>query len=105
MLYIGNYIRLFKPTIKLIVYAAPQALDKDGVNPPTLSIHADAIILQGASEILAGELAYLIRAENLRNAIPVDRFFQGLYTEADVERSGHTPRQHLTRMPAHNRIG
>ena len=42
----------------LLLHAAPQALDKDVVDPAALAVHADAdvMLLERAGELLAGEL-------------------------------------------------
>ena len=54
--------------IDLLVFeAAPQPFDKDVVHAPAFAIHADhdAMPLQGAGKVVAGELAALIGIEDL----------------------------------------
>jgi hypothetical protein len=58
--------------IDLLVFdAAPQPRDEDVVPPGALAVHADGdpIFDQHASECRAGELAALIRVEDLRLAV------------------------------------
>src|SRR5499427_2620387 len=52
----------------LVFEAAPQSLDKDVVHAPAFAVHADhdAMPLQRAGKLVAGELAALIGIEALR---------------------------------------
>src|SRR5215471_19108174 len=54
----------------LVFEAAPQSLDKDVVHAPAFAVHADhdAMPLQRAGKLVAGELAALIGIEDLRPA-------------------------------------
>src|SRR5204862_3410620 len=51
----------------LVFEAAPQPLDKDVVHVAALAIHADRdlVPLQGAGEVVAGDLAALVGIEDL----------------------------------------
>src|SRR6516164_2133543 len=51
----------------LVFEASPQPLDEDLVHAPALTVHADcdAVILQRAGEIVAGELTALVGIEDL----------------------------------------
>ena len=65
--------------VDLLVFdALPDSFDKDVVAPGTLAIHADpdAIGDQQTGEGGAGELAALIRIEDLRLAVPLQRLGQ-----------------------------
>ena len=55
----------------LVFEAAPQPLDEDVVHAPALAVHADGdpVPLEGAGEVVAGELAALVGIEDLRPAM------------------------------------
>jgi hypothetical protein len=65
---------------RLIFEAAPQPLDKDVVHASAFAVHADhdAMPLQGAGKVVAGELAALIGIEDLRPAIARERVLEGV---------------------------
>ena len=67
--------------------AAPQALHKHIIDPPSLAIHADADIvpLEHTGELFTGKLAALVGAEYFRRTIGLDSFLQSIDTEAGVE--------------------
>src|SRR5450631_4165623 len=72
------------PQIHLLVFdAAPQPLDEDVVTPGAFAVHADGDLVfdQHASECSAGELAALIRIEDLRLAVTSQSILQGLDAE------------------------
>ena len=52
----------------LVLHRAPEPFDKDVVHPPSFAIHADldAVGLQDASELLAGELGGFNRSSQHR---------------------------------------
>jgi hypothetical protein len=74
----------------LVSEAAPQSLDKDVVHAPALAVLAghDAMPLQGAGKVVAGELASLVGIEDLRPAIARERFLECLDAEIGTERVG-----------------
>src|SRR5213076_3296220 len=72
------------PQIHLLVFdAAPQPLDEDVVAPSALAVHADGdgVLDQHASEGRAGELAALIRVEDVRLAVMCQSILQRLDAE------------------------
>src|SRR3954454_13745451 len=88
-----------------VFQASPQPLDEDVVHAPALAVHADpdAVGLQHAGEVGAGELTALIGIEDLRPAEPSQRLFQGIDTEVGVQRVRKPPGQHRPRVPVHDR--
>ena len=60
------------------------------------------MILQRAGEIGAGELTALVGIEDLRPAIPGERFLERLDTKIGTKRVGQPPRQHRTARPVHD---
>ena len=72
----------------LILYRAPQALDKDIISPGSLAIHADPDIVIGqvVGKRQTGELATLISIHDLRWSVLLHRFLQGVQTEASIHR-------------------
>ena len=73
----------------LVFEAAPQPLDEDVVHAPALAVHADgdAVILQRAGEILAGELAALVGIEDLGPAVSGERLLERLDTKIGAKPS------------------
>jgi hypothetical protein len=63
-------------------------LDKDVVHAPAFAVHADhdPVPLQGAGEVIAGELAALVGIEDLRPAIARERFLERLDAKIGAER-------------------
>src|SRR6202045_956185 len=85
--------------IHLLVFdAAPQPLDEDVVPPGTLAVHADGdpVFDQHASECRAGELAALIRVEDIRLAMASESILERLDAECRLHRDRYAPRQHAT---------
>ena len=76
----------------LVFEAAPQPLDENVVHIAALAIHADGdlVALQGAGEVVAGELAALVGIEDLGLCIPGERFLERLDTELRAERISTT---------------
>src|SRR5438132_13710848 len=77
------------PQIHLLIFdAAPQPLDEDVVPPSPFAVHADGdgVLDQHASECGAGELAALIRVEDVRLAVASESLLQGLDTECRLHR-------------------
>ena len=87
-----------------VLQASPKPLDEDVVHAPALAVHADldAVGLQHAGEVGAGELAALVGVENLRPAEPPQRLFQGIDAEVGVQRVRSSPGQHRPRVPVHD---
>jgi len=85
--------------INLLVFnAAPKPLDEHVVPPGALSVHADGdpVFDHNASECRAGELAALIRVEDIRLAV----MSQGILQRLDAERRFHGDRQPPRQNPA-----
>src|SRR5271169_926298 len=85
----------------LVLDAAPQPLDEDIVPPGALAVHADgdAVFDQHAGECRAGELAALIRVEDLRLAVASDSVLKRFDAERRLHRDRDAPRQHATAEP------
>src|SRR3982074_1700389 len=85
----------------LVFETAPQPLDKDIVRVAALAIHADRdrVVLQGAGEVVAGELAALVGIEDLGPAIPGEAVLERLDTELGAERVRQPPPQHPAAHP------
>src|SRR5246127_3696316 len=62
----------------LIFETAPQPLNEDVVHTPALAVHADrdTMPLQGAGEVITGELAALVGIEDFRPAIVRQRLLE-----------------------------
>src|SRR5438445_10752841 len=77
----------------LVFEAAPQPLDEDIVHAPALAVHADGdpMSLEGAGEIVAGELAALVGIEDLRPAVARERFLERLHTKIGAEGVRESP--------------
>src|ERR1700733_3021161 len=89
------------PQIHLLVFdAAPKPLDEHVVPPSALAVHADGdpVFDQHASKRRAGELAALIRVEDLRLAMAGESALS-LDAECRLHRDRHAPRQHATAEP------
>ena len=82
----------------LIYQASSQPLDENVVHVADLGVHADhdTVLLEGAGEVVAGELAALIGIEDFWRTIALERFLERLDTEIGAERVGQPPRQHRT---------
>ena len=84
----------------LVFEASPQSLHEDVVHTAALAVHADRdlVVLQGAGEVLAGELAALVSIEDLRPAVARERF----HTKLGAECVRQPPRQHGAAHPVHD---
>ena len=84
-----------------VFQAAPEPFDEDVVHPTPPTVHRDAhgSRLQYAGEARRGELAALVRVEDVRAAIPCQRF----NAERDIHGVRYPPGQHLPRRPVHHR--
>ena len=92
-------------SICLRISASPKPLDEDVVHAAALAVHADpdAVGLQHAGEVGAGEPAALIGVEDLRPAEPTQRLFQGIDAEVGMQRVRKPPGEHRPRVPVHDR--
>ena len=88
----------------LVFEAPPQSLDEDVVHAAPLAIHADRylVALQGAGEVVAGELAALVGIEDLGAAVASESFLECIDTKISAERVGQSPRQHRSAHPVHD---
>ena len=79
-------VRQFVQIDRLVLERPPEALDEDVVHVAALAIHGDTDvgIPERAGEVEAGELAALIRIEDLRPAVSGQRLVQGLDAEPGV---------------------
>ena len=70
----------------LVFHAFPEPFDKHVINPAAFAIHADldAVALDQADELRAGELAALVGVEDLRLAIALN----GVLDRLDAEVRG-----------------
>src|ERR1043166_2192500 len=75
---------------------APQSFDEGVVSPRSLAVHADgdAVVEEHAGERRAGELATLVRVEDLRLAVAWESVFERLDAERRLHRDRDAPRQH-----------
>jgi len=75
----------------LVLQRAPETFDEHIVSPGTTAIHADFGVsaLDGIYKLRAGELAALIRVDDLRSPVYFDGFDQSLDTEVSVFDSRH----------------
>ena len=88
--------------VDLLVFdAAPQPFDKDIIPPSPFAVHADgdAVGGQHAGKGRAGELATLVRIEDLRRAVRGQRIFERGDAERGFHGDRHPPRQHAPRRP------
>src|SRR5438132_7845891 len=82
------------PQIHLLVFdAAPQPLDEDVVPPSPFAVHADGdrVFDQHASECRAGELAALIRVEDVGLAVMSESVLKRLDAESRLDRDRWAP--------------
>ncbi len=88
----------------LVLHAAPEPLHEDVVPVAALAVHADgdAVSLQDAGEGLAGELAPLIRIEDLGRSVTGQCLLQRVDTEVRVQGIGDPPRQDTAAIPVHH---
>src|SRR5262245_31286233 len=78
----------------LVLDAAPQPLDEHIVAPGAPAVHADGdpVFDQHASECRAGELAALVRVEDLRLAVMCQSMLQRLDAECRLHGYRYAPR-------------
>src|SRR5664280_3895171 len=91
----------------LVFNAAPQPLDEHVVPPGALAVHADGdpVFDQNASECRAGELAALIRVEDIRLAVTSQSVFKRLDAECRFHRDRQPPRPvSYTHLRAHETV-
>ena len=96
---------VFKEVDVLIFYAAPESLDEDVVHPAAFAVHAnfDPQILQTTGLLCRGELATLIRIEDLGNLAGVGQsFVESLQAQACFHGVGDGPAKHFLRIPIHH---
>ena len=72
----------------LVFERAPEALDEDVVHAPAPAVHGDgdAGVFEGGGELEAGELAALVGIEDLRPAVALQGFSEGLCAEPRASR-------------------
>ena len=89
----------------LVCDRPPEPFDKDMVAPRALAIHADRNlgVLQGREKGDGGELAALIRVQNLRPTMPSQGFAQRLQARLRLQRNREPPRKHLAAEPVDDR--
>ena len=89
----------------LLLERAPQPLDEHVVQPAALAIHGDlnAGRLQFVRPVPAGELAALVRVEDLRLSIALQGGVQRFQAETRILGDRQLPRQHVARVPVHDR--
>ena len=70
---------------RLVFERPPQTFDEDVVHVPAPAVHGDRDlrVLENAGELVAGELAALIRIEDFRLAVSGQRVVQSLDAEPD----------------------
>lgn len=88
----------------LVLHAAPEPLNEDVVLVTALAIHADPDLMgfQHVSKRLTGELAALIRVEDLGRPMACQGIFQGIDAEVGVQGIRYSPGQHTAAVPIHN---
>lgn len=82
--------------VDLFVFdGAPQAFNEDIVAPCALAIHADLDLAVGQhpDEVGRGELAALVRVEDLRRAVTRQRLLDGFEAKIRLKRDRHPPCQ------------
>jgi hypothetical protein len=90
---------------RLVLERAPQPLDENIVQAAPAAVHGDRHtgVPERVGEGLAGELAALIRIEDLRAAVSIQRLLERLDAEPGIERVRQPPGQHVARRPIHDR--
>ena len=76
----------------------------DAVHPPAPTVHGDLYtgVLWDLGESQVGELAVLIRIEDLRLAMARQHVLKGLDAEVALHGVGEPPGQHLAAPPIHD---
>ena len=90
---------------RLVFERAPEPLDEDVVHTAAPPIHGDRDIraAEHAGEVEAGELAALVGVEDIRAAVTVQGFFQGLDAEGGIHGVRQPPCEHMACRPVHDR--
>ena len=88
-----------------ILEASPEAFHKDVIPQTAAAIHTDLNppVFENPGEFLAGELAALIRVEDLWLTIAGERLPHRVEAEIRGERVGQPPRQHPATRPIQDR--
>src|SRR5512137_2784988 len=88
----------------LIFDGSPEPFDKNVIAPAALAIHADlnSISLEKACKFGAGELAALVRVEDIRAATKRYSFLQCFYTEVRCQRVRKPPGKNSAGIPVLN---
>ena len=83
----------------------PQSLDEDVVEAAPSTVHADLYLLtlEPLDPRRRGELRSLIRVEDLRRAVSLQRLVERFDAKARVERVRQPPREHHARIPIDDR--
>ena len=85
---------MFLEVDSLVFKAPPKPLDEDVIHPSTTPVHADldALLLKLGDPLFSGELAALIRVENLWFATSASqRLFQSAHAKGAVHRVADFP--------------
>src|SRR5690606_4767562 len=80
------------PQVDFLVFdGPPEALDEDVVTPGTFSIHADLDLAGGQhlDEVGRGELAALIRVEDLGRSVTRERLLHSFDAKIRLQRDRH----------------
>ena len=91
---VGRTDGVVRVHIDLLVFnTLPKSIDEHVVPPTSFPVHADldTVVVQGPRKLLTGELAPLIRIEDLRRAIADHGVLHRVQTEVGRERSGAPP--------------
>jgi len=102
----GGADAVIGPQIHLLVlHTPPQPFDEHVVPPAAGAVHADldAMVFQQPRELLARELAALVRVEDGRRAIAGQSFLDRFDAEVGRQRVGQPPRHHPATCPVHDR--
>jgi len=85
----------------LVCDAFPESFHKHVIPPAACAVHADlnAVMSEKSCEHMAGELAPLVRVEDLGAAILRVRLLHCVEAEVRGQRIEDSPRQHSARSP------
>src|SRR5450631_2696231 len=88
-----------------IFHCPPQPFDKNIVQCPTSSIHADrdTVLDQYTSETIAGKLRALVGIKDFGYAEVLDSFLETVHTEPRIHRVRQPPCQYLATVPVDDR--
>ena len=102
----GGADAVIGPQIHLLVlHAPPQPFHEHVIPPAAGAVHTDldAMVFQESRELLAGELAALVRVEDGRRAVAGQGLLDRLDAEVRCQRVGQPPRQHTATGPVQDR--